>query len=347
MNVLNYLFCNYSYAMDYFKDYEFDEVDTLYRGPFNYTVAVFLNLTQIVLLFICIISFIILIKNIVHNHKMINITNEGRTEKMKDEVLPVFLALACFFLPYLFVNMVFGIICYIMILVFLSIAIKNSNHNKKIKNTYPKIEKASVTKPFAILMLLLFINLILEIPKNFTKPIIYIYPKEKTKVKIKVKNKEKLTCTYPKYEDGWEVEANPNGDLVDLKTNRKLYALYWEGIGKPKYNLKEGFIVEGNNVAKFLEEKLELLGLNEREAEEFIVYWLPKLECNKYNYIRFSLTEEVNEYMPLEITPKPDTLIRILIQYKPLAFKINVNEQILPKQERKGYTIVEWGGTKI
>ena len=210
-----------------------------------------------------------------------------------------------------------------------------------------ELKKADISVPLFLSIISFVFFGILGIVTHFAKPIIYIYPKEKTKVKIKVKNKEKLTCTYPKYEDGWEVEANPNGDLVDLKTKRKLYALYWEGIGKPKYNLKEGFIVEGANVAKFLEEKLELLGLNEREAEEFIVYWLPKLECNKYNYIRFSLTEEVNEYMPLEITPKPDKLIRILMQYKPLAFKINVKEQSLPKQERKGYTILEWGGTKI
>ena len=54
---------------------------------------------------------------------------------------------------------------------------------------------------------------------------------------------------------------------------------------------KEGFIVKGEDTAKFLEEKLEILGLNEREAEEFIIYWLPKLEANKYNYIRFASVE--------------------------------------------------------
>lgn len=30
------------------------------------------------------------------------------------------------------------------------------------------------------------------------------------------------------------------------------------------------------------EEKLEILGLNYKETEEFIVYWLPKLEQNEY-----------------------------------------------------------------
>ena len=38
-------------------------------------------------------------------------------------------------------------------------------------------------------------------------------------------------------------------------------------------------------ISDSLEEKLAILGLTERESEEFIVYWLPKLEKNKYNYI--------------------------------------------------------------
>ena len=50
-----------------------------------------------------------------------------------------------------------------------------------------------------------------------------------------------------------------------------------------------------SDVIKFLEEKLGILGLTEREAEEFIVYWLPLMEKNKYNYIRFETLEEINE----------------------------------------------------
>lgn len=39
-----------------------------------------------------------------------------------------------------------------------------------------------------------------------------------------------------------------------------------------------------------MEEKLKLLEFYERE-EELIIYWLPKLEANKYNYIRFASVE--------------------------------------------------------
>ena len=179
------------------------------------------------------------------------------------------------------------------------------------------------------------------------KPIIYLYPEEETKVDVKLINDQLITSSYPKYEKSWNVTAYPDGKLIDNKTNRKLYGLYWEG-KKHKSEIKsDGFIVEGKNTIEFLEEKLEILGLNEYETEEFIIYWLPELEKNKYNYIRFESEEEINSYMPIEVTPKPDTLIRIVMDYKPLDKKINVKDQTLTTKERKGFTLVEWGGVKI
>ena len=180
------------------------------------------------------------------------------------------------------------------------------------------------------------------------KPIIYLYPEEETKVEVELPKNDRLIVSYPKYEDSWKVIAKENGDLVYLETGRNLYSLYYESKNAVNFKIEdEGFVVKGEDTAKFLEEKLEILGLNEREAEEFIIYWLPKLEENKYNYIRFASKEEIEENMPLEISPKPDTTIRVLMTYKGLENKIEVKEQKLEQQERKGFVAVEWGGTEI
>ena len=180
------------------------------------------------------------------------------------------------------------------------------------------------------------------------KPIIYLYPTEETEVSVKLLKDDSLTCSYPKYKGSWEVVAKPNGDLTYLSNGRELYALYYESKNNIKIDVqKDGFIVKSEDVAEFLEEKLEILGLNQREAEEFIIYWLPKLESNKYNYIRFATEEEINENMPLEINPKPDTTIRILMTYKGLEEPIDVEEQKLITPERNGFVVVEWGGTEI
>lgn len=109
----------------------------------------------------------------------------------------------------------------------------------------------------------------------------------------------------------------------------------------------DGFVVKGEDSAAFLEEKLEVLGLNYKEAEEFIIYWLPKLEANKYNYIRFATLEEIEENMPLSVSGNPDSVIRVIMEYKGLEQPIKVKEQNLTTPERTGFTVVEWGGMEL
>ena len=180
------------------------------------------------------------------------------------------------------------------------------------------------------------------------KPIIYLYPTDETEISVKLLKDNNLTCSYPKYQDKWNVLAQPNGNLKDLNTNRELYSLYYESKNEIEFKIEnDGFIVKREDTIKFLEEKLAILGLTEREAEEFIIYWLPKLESNNYNYIRFATLDEINTNMPLEINPNPDTIIRILMTFKGLDNPINVQEQKLSTPERNGFVAVEWGGTEI
>lgn len=180
------------------------------------------------------------------------------------------------------------------------------------------------------------------------KPIIYLYPEEETELTVKLGNPDKVVCSYPKYKDGWNVIARPDGTMTDIETKRELYSLYWEGKEMPSQETNKGFVIKGEDTISFFEEKLKILGLNERETEEFIIYWLPQMQDNKYNYIRFATMEEINEYMPLEISKKPDTLIRILMEFRPLEEYKELEEQkLIPATERTGFTVVEWGGSKI
>jgi hypothetical protein len=179
------------------------------------------------------------------------------------------------------------------------------------------------------------------------KPIIYLYPPEKTEVEVKVNLDGKLTHTYPKYNDSWQVTAFPTGKIID-QNSKEYYSLYWEGMLNLNSKIEEGFVVKGSETINFLEESLAKLGLNRREANEFIIYWLPHLENNPYNLIHFATTDYIAK-AELDINPKPETSIRLLMRYKPLNKKIEIKEQKLPEKpvERKGFTIVEWGGSLI
>ncbi len=186
-------------------------------------------------------------------------------------------------------------------------------------------------------------------PDIVLKPIIYLYPENEIDVTVRLGAPEKITISYPKYNNGWDITAYPNGDLIDKSSGNKLYSLYWEGERDTNIlDLTTGFVVESGDMANFLEEKLEILGLNYREKEEFIVYWLPKLEANKYNYIYFATEEEINSEMPLEFSIQPDTIIRVRMIFKGLDEYKNIEEQMLePAPERKGFTVIEWGGTEL
>ena len=97
-------------------------------------------------------------------------------------------------------------------------------------------------------------------------------------------------------------------------------------------------------VEKELEEKLSIIGLNAKERNEFIMYWLPVLEKNKKSLVYFELTKERDSYNKLIIRPKPDSLLRVAMHVKKVNKKTSIKEEVLPKFDRKGFTAVEWGG---
>ncbi|HAQ60587.1 TPA: hypothetical protein DCR49_01050 [Candidatus Delongbacteria bacterium] len=178
------------------------------------------------------------------------------------------------------------------------------------------------------------------------KPIIYIYPEKESEVNVKLDYKGTFTATYPKYpENGWTVTAKPDGTLKD-KSGKEYYSLFWEGETDKVFTIDEGFVMKRENSVEFLEKSLKTLGLNYKEANEFIIFWLPELEKNPYNLIHFS-TKEYEELAKLTITPEPETIIRVFMVFQGLDKPVEIKEQKLVPKDRKGYTVVEWGGTEI
>lgn len=175
------------------------------------------------------------------------------------------------------------------------------------------------------------------------KPVLYLYPENDMKVNVSFGHPEYLTTTYPKYINSWNVYAKTNGDLLD-ENGKYYYALYWDEKRYHEVDFSEGFYVEKKDAINFLEDKLNIIGLNNRERNEFIMYWLPILERNEKNLVYFELTEERESTNKLIITPKPDSLLRLSIHIKKVNEKVDIKEEKLPIFKRVGFTAVEWGG---
>ena len=182
-------------------------------------------------------------------------------------------------------------------------------------------------------------------PNAAYKPVIYLYPEQKTEVSVNLDVNGRLTCTYPAYKKGWEVTATPDGTLTDVNGQTYNY-LYWEGEIYAQYDLSKGFCIKGEDTAEFLEDALEKLGLTRREANEFIVYWLPMMEQNLYNIISFQ-TDSYTDNAKLMVNPAPDTLIRVFMAWQSANQYTELDKQELTAPERTGFTVVEWGGAEV
>lgn len=185
-----------------------------------------------------------------------------------------------------------------------------------------------------------------EISENALKPVIYLYPEENKEVTVELDLEGELVCTYPAYTEPWKVMAQPDGKLTDVNTGLEYSYLFWEGDLDMEYDLTKGFVVPGEETARFLQETLSDMGLTPEEYNEFIVFWLPQMQNNPYNLITFQ-QENYTEAAKLLIDPQPDSILRVFMVYKPLKEKIAIEEPVIDKFERKGFTVVEWGGTQL
>ena len=184
-------------------------------------------------------------------------------------------------------------------------------------------------------------------PHVTDKPVIYLYPEQPTVCSVKVTFDGQLTCTYPAHgQNGWQqFTAAPDGTLT-FPDGKSYYCLYWEGLSQTAYDFSSGFCIRGPDTATFLADILPRMGLTDREANEFIIYWLPRMQDNPYNVISFQ-TDAYTEAAQLDITPTPDSLLRVFMAWYPSDKEVNLPAQTVTPFERNGFVVVEWGGSQV
>lgn len=183
-----------------------------------------------------------------------------------------------------------------------------------------------------------------------SKPAIYLYPTQQTKVSVKHSFKGTVGTTYPDYGTGWEVIADTNGSLLNTKDNRRYEYLFWDGkcrFPAAHFDFKDGFVIKKEESQAFLWKTLAAIGLNNKEINDFVVYWLPQLEQHEQNFIHFRVNDDIDHSSILTVVPKPDSWIRIFMEFKPVDPGFHIPPQALPTCARKGFTLVEWGGAKL
>lgn len=181
-------------------------------------------------------------------------------------------------------------------------------------------------------------------PVECGKPVIYLYPEETTDVSVRVAPTGGFSFTEPEYGAGWKVRADKESNLYNYADGKVYPYLFWEGFGMDYQRPNEGFVVARGNVTKFLDEKLAVLGLNAKEIADFKEFWAPKMTEKPYYFVTFLPQSDFDKIAPLSVYPRPDSVIRVFMDYQGLDRPIVVKEQKLATPERKGFAVVEWGG---
>ena len=185
------------------------------------------------------------------------------------------------------------------------------------------------------------------LPPWACEPIIYLYPEVEQEIQVRIGDDVSISDSMPNYARGWNVIANTKGEITNLSDGRTYPYLFWEGFSYTFSLKEEGFVIKQEEVEKFFSDVLPKLGLYETETEDFIEAWKPYFSGSPYYFITFIDQEVTNKIAPLQITPKPDTVIRILMDYKPLDNMMVVSDFDLPiPPDREGFTVVEWGGLR-
>lgn len=180
------------------------------------------------------------------------------------------------------------------------------------------------------------------------KPVIYLYPTQTTQVSVNLDyTRGPVVVEYPKRENGsWNVNAQPDGKL--LVGDKEYPYLFWEAKATTPYQFDqtEGFCLGKDEFVPFFEEKLKILGLNDKEIADFITYWYPLMASNPFTYVNF-LGQEYLGSAKLTVSPTPDSTIRVFVLFKSMTEKVNLKPQELAGTPRNGFTLVEWGGSNL
>jgi hypothetical protein len=174
------------------------------------------------------------------------------------------------------------------------------------------------------------------------KPNIYLYPPALARVDVSFSQAQNVTASIPAYvkDKGWQVEAAPSGRINGLYG----YLFYEANIKRGFFQKNAGWLVRAEQRSTDLEKILNLYSFNSREKADFLEFWTRKLAKDK-DYLAYPQeTSIINQAMPLNIEPQPESLHRIWFYFAEKGSQEILEPGSAEKIERNGFTVVEWGG---
>ncbi|HOK65608.1 MAG TPA: hypothetical protein PK054_02120 [Anaerohalosphaeraceae bacterium] len=173
------------------------------------------------------------------------------------------------------------------------------------------------------------------------KPNIYLYPPEAMQLEVQLAFPAGggVTVSIPEYAEGWNITAEPNGLLDGV-----FRYLFYESV-QPDYGQYEsGWVVAQEDLEAFFRANLAQTGFIQKEIDDFVEYWIPRLTGAPFYAIYPQYKEQLDKMVQLRVFPPPDNVIRLIYAIRGLSGnQICLIPPQIPAFSREGFTVVEWG----
>lgn len=180
-------------------------------------------------------------------------------------------------------------------------------------------------------------------------PNIYLYPERPMEVFVSLHFEDGayLIANAPAFESppSWRVEISTDGTIQGVDHHFLFYEAY---VGLPSF-LKRGWVVPPHGFLDWATSTLSHLGWNEREIEDFLKAWWPRLDENRTFLVYLIPPDWVASRVDLSITPQPDEIVRHWFYIERVDHKREHRDMQPPyisKPQRRGFSVLEWGVVK-
>jgi len=175
----------------------------------------------------------------------------------------------------------------------------------------------------------------------FRKPNLYLYPTERQAISVKLDfpHGGRILESVPSYGSGWFVQVEPSGLINGLYRY-----LFYEAQVPDRYQYSEGWVVQGDSLARFFNHVLQQAGFTEAEIRDFTQYWMPLLDSKEQYEIYPQERWKLDELVPFEVSPAPDSILRFALVIQTVRSVPPVlSEPRLAQVSRTGFVLAEWG----
>ena len=186
-----------------------------------------------------------------------------------------------------------------------------------------------------------YLDLRIEAQAQAAKPNIYLYPAETMTVSVTLGFPLGgfVTTSIPTYGDGWQVTVDPDGTI-----DGQYGYLFYEAQQPDQYQYAEGWTVAKDGLEDFFRGNLAAYGFVGREIEDFIAWWIPRLNGGPCYDLFPQTSAEIDPLITLDIIPAPDSVQRLFYAVRATdACTEHLAAPLIAPFIRDGFTALEWG----